>query len=580
MAAKKKMSLAQYMSPDGFEMQPAEGPIVQDYNFSPEQPFAFDPTIAPTPTALQSAMGVEQPLPEAGTPGDPMALAPKIDSTEIAIQDALDPLTGKGYAGTVRPKVQSFSEADKQTALKTVMAQGLQVTPEMAILGAGMARDKSLLSDKNFEGPNREDMQREQAGIAKAGQESSLQRALAVDPKEVLSATKMVEETPAINEAEKNIKDQETALKKLLEVESSIDTWAKIDMTMSLAFMDELYGTKLVKSYKPYAPPEATIQKLQQHINENKGKLSAQKERMYSDLLKDKDVKGRDSSIQGTRSVTELPPGTMGAKLAAANRPSGSGLGNELGWANLELKKLAAEAAERQRKFDNDLKEKEAKEKEEKTNIDNLLKTEKFLGSADAIPILTAIDQIETLGPKIQKEHNRMPGTGAEGIANDWGLGGLLGKAERTYGALTGDEGIKAYHADKAVFDGAKTELAAAVKKYYSGAAATDAETKTFSDILGMSINIDADTYYKNLREFKKRFTSDLKLRMAIVKSNPRLEAAVSNVKIGDMATLNQLLQSSSPDGNITVPERGDSPITTTPAKSSVSESDIDEMLK
>jgi hypothetical protein len=54
----------------------------------------------------------------------------------------------------------------------------------------------------------------------------------------------------------------------------------------------------------------------------------------------------------------------------------------------------------------------------------------------------------------------------------------------------------------------------------------------------------------------------------------------VSNVKIGDMATLNQLLQSSSPDGNITVPERGDSPITTTPAKSSVSESDIDEMLK
>lgn len=583
MAARKK-SLAEYMSPDGFVAQPAEGPIVQDYNFSPGQPFAFDPTMAPTPTALQSAIGVEQPLPEAGTPGDPMALAPKIDQTEIGIQDALDPLTGKGYAGTVRPKVQSFSEADKQTALKNAMGMGLQTTPEMVILGAGMARDKSLLSDKNFEGPNREDMQREQAGIAKAGQESSLQRALAIDPKEVLSATKMVEETPAISEAEKNIADQETALKKLLAVEQSIDTWAKIDMTMSLAFMDELYGTKLVKSYKPYAPPEATIQKLQQHINENKGKLSAQKERMYSDLLKDKDVKGRESSIQGTRSVTELPPGTMAAKTAAANRPSSlsaSGL-NPYQEATLELKRAAQEQAKRIQDADLALAQEKARLEKAKDDSKAKLEAEKFLGSAEASRIITTLDQIDTLGNKMVREHGKLPGTGAEGMAGEWGVGGLMDKIGRTYGSLSGDEATKAYYADKTMYDSAKNELGAAVKKYYSGAAATDAETKVFHDILGQVVQVDPETYRKNLMEFKKRFTSDLKLRMSIIESDPRLSAAVQNVKIGDMATLNQMLNASSPEGNLTVPERDtNNTITPTPQpKKKVSEEEIDELLK
>ena len=534
--------------------------ILEKYPWAVEGAIPASPETPSVPVNTSPMLTPPTAATEAGSVLDPNANGSNLDSLDIASQDNLDPITGKNYAGSVRPKVQSFSDADQKVLIGNVMQQGLKVTPEMAILGGGMARDKSALSDKNFEKDPAPDMQREQAGMAKAEQDSGTMRAKAVDKTQLLAALDMVEKTPAVIGQKETIAGQETALKKLLKIEENIPMWSKLDMTMSLAFMDELYGTKLAKSYKPYQTPEGAIQKLNANILAEKGKLAAQRERMMGDLMKDKDTEKRASSIQGSREVTELPPGTTAAKIASANRPSGGPNPNDLGWARLGLAKEEAAWRQKQDEINNALAAENQLLKKEKDDTEATVKMEKTLKADKAVRVFKNIDQIIGKGKEMKDKYMRVPGTGFSGLvaSTHSGLGEWYNKGENILGYANPKLGE--YNSDKALYNSAKKELSAAILNYYSGASTTDKEMERYIEILTQETPADHNTYLTALQMFTDRFKQGSKLNYHIVKSDKRMNEALNKVEPETLSTFRRYVGDSPAQHTITPQPVGGTP--------------------
>ena len=339
----------------------------------------------------------------------------------------------------------------------------------------------------------------------------SLKRYIGIDPQVAAGVNQLVEESEGVQDLKEGITQQESALQKLMQVEGDVPTWSKIDMTMPLAFFDEMNGTNLAKSYKPYKSPTGIISNLQTNILASKGKLAATRQKMFKDYLKDTQQTSQDSSQ--TRSVSNVErTGGMG----------GMGLDDVMSILRLQHAKGKADT-------------------EATKDVNKMVDPESFSRLTSNLDVMSSI-----MKPAIEKGED-IPAVGtadsreATGTGSDRTLYGDFMALGRSLGMGGGPE-----HQEKVdTFRAAAGDILATVTKLYSGAAASDTEVKRLAATLALQKNVSEKSYIKAYNNFIKKWKNDLISRLAIVNSNPRLKKAYENIDPNSKASLedfNQLM--------------------------------------
>lgn len=476
-----------------FVPMPKEGPIIVE---SPTPPTP-DAVPVPPPTGQKTADGKPY------VPG--MAKQP-MNQADAAMQQLFGGAVGVDYSGMPSPMAQSFNSnmttGDKMAqGLKTVNTIFPTVTPEAAALTAVNFRDQSPLSDKQFKEefkPNEYET-RTQQGEMKVDSSQMQDRASVVDDDQNKQAIKMVKENPSIISAWKTVDTQKTALQKMLDIEKSIPTWSKIDMTMGLALFDELNGTKLAKSYKPYERPDEAISQLRKEIALNEGKAQGMELKLYNDLFKDTDKDKQGLDVNAARKVEMQSPASYEAKIKAAQA------GNP--------------------------------------NAVSLKATDSFNKILDIPAMASVQSNLNVIDSIMEGSKGRyggyIPGFNApeKYLRDKEGNLNILGEGANIIASVKGGDSKK--FADEAErVQAAREALSREFTKIYSGASSSDQERLRFAKELLGNRGATQDQLIERHRLLKERVMADVRARLAIIQGNPELAQAYAAMTPADPSTV------------------------------------------
>lgn len=343
----------------------------------------------------------------------------------------------------------------------------------------------------------------------------TLKRFMGIDPETARGVMGLVEETPAVTELKEGIANQEGALQKMMGVAENAPVWAKTDLTMPLAFFDELNGTNFSKGYKPYKSPEGVISNMRTSLLATKGKLAGTREKLFKGMLKD--TQQSSQAVGGTQSTTKNEGGLdVGAR------------------ANLGLRQQAFDKAEN-----------------EQTSKGMKEIGQKFEGVTDA---LSQLDTVASIFNKYGQDGD-IPGVGKYTSTLEYTDGGdksAIGKiAGVVRSSLGGEYAQEQLDADR--MRQALGDLNATVRKLYSGTASSDKEAKAIADIQGMSRATDVKSFAAAMNRFNNKIRDDITFKMNLIKNDPVLSRAWERLDPQDLASVNDFekLLIAAEDGNV-----------------------------